>query len=55
MTQIDHPTEFDAKAADSGANATRVFQSKETAARARDQPRSASTRWPRPRSRHCTR
>ena len=33
MTQLDQPTEFDAKAADSGANATRVFQSKEAAAR----------------------
>ena len=33
MTQLDHPTEFDAKAAESGANATRVFQSKESAAR----------------------
>ena len=33
MTQTEHPTEFDAKAADSGANATRVFQSKEAAAR----------------------
>ena len=33
MTQLDHPTEFDAKAAESGANATRVFQSKEAAAR----------------------
>ena len=34
MTQIDQPTEFDAKAADSGANATRVFRSKESTARA---------------------
>ncbi len=33
MTQLDHPTEFDAKAAESGANATRVFQSKESSAR----------------------
>ena len=33
MTQLDQPTEFDAKAAESGANATRVFQSKESAAR----------------------
>ncbi len=33
MTQLDQPQEFDAKAADSGANATRVFQSKENAAR----------------------
>ena len=33
MTQLDQPTEFDAKAAESGANATRVFQSKEATAR----------------------
>ena len=33
VTQIDQPTEFDAKAADSGANATRVFRSKESTAR----------------------
>ena len=33
MTQLDQPTEFDAKAAESGANATRVFQSKESTAR----------------------
>jgi catechol 1,2-dioxygenase len=33
MTQLDQPSEFDAKAADSGANATRVFQSKEGTAR----------------------
>ena len=32
MTQLNQPTEFDAKAADSGANATRVFQSKESTA-----------------------
>ena len=33
MSQPDQPTEFDAKAADSGANATRVFRSKESTAR----------------------
>ena len=55
MTQVEHPTEFDAKAADSGANATRVFQSKESRRAPRDQHRSASTRWPRPRSRHSMR
>lgn len=33
MTQTDHSTEYDAKAADSGANATRVFQQKEGTAR----------------------
>ena len=33
MTQTDQPTEFDARAADSGANATRVFRSKEGTAR----------------------
>ncbi len=33
MTQLDQPSEFDAKAAQSGANATRVFQSKEGTAR----------------------
>jgi len=33
MTQLDQPSEFDAKAAESGANATRVFRSKESTAR----------------------
>jgi catechol 1,2-dioxygenase len=33
MTQLDQPSEFDAKAAESGANATRVFRSKESTRR----------------------